>query len=48
MPVLSATGLGKSYGPADIFKDVTFSIPYRARIGLVGAKGVGKRPCCAC
>jgi ATP-binding cassette subfamily F protein 3 len=42
MPVLSATGLGKSYGPADIFKDVTFSIPYRARIGLVGANGVGK------
>ncbi|HMN61574.1 MAG TPA: ATP-binding cassette domain-containing protein, partial [Anaerolinea sp.] len=42
MPLLSATGLSKSYGPADIFKDLTFSIPNRARIGLVGANGVGK------
>ncbi len=42
MPLLNAMGLGKSYGPADIFKDLSFSIPHRARIGLVGANGVGK------
>ncbi len=42
MPLLSATGLSKSYGPVDIFKDLSFSIPHRARIGLVGANGVGK------
>ncbi len=42
MPVLTTTGLGKSYGPVDIFQDITLSIPHRSRIGLVGANGVGK------
>ncbi len=42
MPLLSAIGLGKSYGPVDIFSEVNLSIPHRARIGLVGANGVGK------
>ncbi len=42
MPLLTATGLSKSFGPVDIFKDISFSIPHRARIGLVGANGVGK------
>ena len=42
MPLLTATGLGKSYGPVDIFRDISLSIPHRARIGLVGANGVGK------
>jgi len=42
MPVLTGQGLGKSFGPVDIFSDLTFSIPHRARIGLVGANGVGK------
>ena len=42
MPLLTTTGLGKSFGPVDIFKDITLSIPHRARIGLVGVNGVGK------
>ncbi|HEX9018276.1 MAG TPA: ABC-F family ATP-binding cassette domain-containing protein, partial [Anaerolineaceae bacterium] len=42
MSLLTATNLSKSYGPHDIFKDVSLSIPARARIGLVGPNGVGK------
>jgi ATP-binding cassette, subfamily F, member 3 len=42
MPVLSATDLAKSFGPDDIFSGVSLSIPYRARIGMVGPNGVGK------
>jgi ATP-binding cassette subfamily F protein 3 len=42
MPVLSAQSLAKSYGALDIFSDITFSVPHRARIGLVGPNGIGK------
>lgn len=42
MALLSAANLSKSYGPNDIFEDVTFSIPRRARIAIVGANGIGK------
>lgn len=42
MPLLTAHNLGKSFGPVDIFSGLSFSIPQRARIGLVGANGVGK------
>lgn len=42
MSLISAIDLGKSYGPNDIFANLSFSIPYRARIGLVGPNGVGK------
>ena len=42
MPLLTAHNLGKSFGPVDIFSGISFSIPHRARIGLVGANGVGK------
>jgi len=42
MAVLTATNLGKSYGPEDIFSGLNFSIPKMARTGLVGANGVGK------
>src|SRR5512146_3252910 len=42
MSLLTADRLSKSFGPNDIFKDVSFSIPQRARIGLVGPNGVGK------
>ncbi len=42
MTLLAATDLAKSYGPNDIFSGVSLSIPPRARIGLVGANGVGK------
>ncbi|HBA91034.1 MAG TPA: hypothetical protein DCZ08_04445 [Anaerolineaceae bacterium] len=42
MSLLTANDLAKSFGPVDIFSDVTLSIPHRARIGLVGPNGVGK------
>ncbi|MEA4811343.1 MAG: ABC-F family ATP-binding cassette domain-containing protein [Anaerolineaceae bacterium] len=42
MPLMTATKLGKSYDPVDIFEDITLSIPHRARIAIVGANGVGK------
>jgi len=42
MSLITATDLAKSYGPNDIFSAITLSIPYRARIGLVGPNGVGK------
>ncbi len=42
MPLLTANNLSKSFGPEDIFSDISLSIPHRARIGLVGSNGVGK------
>ena len=42
MALINATALSKSYGPTDIFSELSFSIPRRARIGLVGPNGVGK------
>jgi ATP-binding cassette subfamily F protein 3 len=42
MPLLSATNLAKSFGALDIFSELSFSIPHRSRIGLVGPNGVGK------
>ncbi len=42
MPLLTASNLSKSFGAVDIFPELSFSIPHKARIGLVGANGVGK------
>jgi ATP-binding cassette subfamily F protein 3 len=42
MSLITATNLGKSFGSVDLFNGLTFSVPPRARIGLVGANGVGK------
>ena len=42
MPLLSVTNLSKSFGALDIFSELSFSIPHRSRIGLVGPNGVGK------
>ncbi len=42
MSLISASDLGKSYGPNDIFSGVSLSIPHQARTGLVGPNGVGK------
>ncbi len=42
MPVLTAQSLSKSFGALDLFSDVSFSIPHKSRIGLVGANGIGK------
>jgi ATP-binding cassette subfamily F protein 3 len=42
MSLLVANNLSKSFGPHDIFRNVSFGISQRARIGLVGPNGVGK------
>jgi ATP-binding cassette subfamily F protein 3 len=42
MSLIQAIGLSKSFGANDVFSDLNLSIPQRARIGLVGANGVGK------
>ena len=42
MSILTAVNLAKSYGAEDIFSDLSFSIAKDARVGLVGANGVGK------
>ncbi|MFC1878694.1 ribosomal protection-like ABC-F family protein [Chloroflexota bacterium] len=42
MSLLSASNLAKSYGPDDIFRGVSLSIPYQARIAIVGPNGIGK------
>jgi len=42
MSLISATHLAKSYGPKDIFTNISLSVPRQARIALVGPNGVGK------
>jgi ATP-binding cassette subfamily F protein 3 len=42
MSLLVASELAKSYGPDDIFFNVSLSIPHRARLALVGPNGIGK------
>jgi ATP-binding cassette subfamily F protein 3 len=42
MPLLTVHNLSKSFGAFDLFSDLTFSIPHKARIGLVGPNGIGK------
>ena len=42
MPILTASDLAKSYGPQDVFADLSLSIPHGAKIALVGPNGSGK------
>jgi ATP-binding cassette, subfamily F, member 3 len=42
MALISTSGLGKSYGPDDIFSNVSISIPHGARMAIVGPNGIGK------
>ncbi len=42
MPLLSAVNLSKNFGYQDLFSGVSFGIPHRARIALVGPNGIGK------
>jgi ATP-binding cassette subfamily F protein 3 len=42
MSLITANDLAKSYGPVDIFQGVSLSIPYGARIAIVGPNGIGK------
>jgi ATP-binding cassette, subfamily F, member 3 len=40
--VVEADGLGKSYGPKQVFRDARFSIMRGDRVALVGVNGAGK------
>jgi ATP-binding cassette subfamily F protein 3 len=40
--LITATNLSKSYGATEVFTGVSFQIPRRARIAIVGANGIGK------
>ncbi|MDY6877909.1 MAG: ATP-binding cassette domain-containing protein [Chloroflexota bacterium] len=42
MSILTVSNLAKSYGPQDVLEDVSFAIPHRAKIALVGPNGSGK------
>lgn len=42
MSLIAVSNLSKSFGAADVFSGITFSIPRGARLALVGANGVGK------
>ncbi len=42
MSLLTAQAISRSFGPVDIFENITLSIPHRARIAIVGPNGVGK------
>ena len=42
MSLLNVANLAKSFGPDDIFTGVSFSVPYRARMAIVGPNGIGK------
>lgn len=42
MPLLNVSNLAKSFGPNDIFSGITLSVPYHARLAIVGPNGIGK------
>jgi ATP-binding cassette subfamily F protein 3 len=42
MSLLTGSQLAKSFGAADIFANVTVSVPHGARVALVGPNGAGK------
>lgn len=42
MSLITASNLAKSFGANDIFSGISLSIPYHARIAIVGPNGIGK------
>lgn len=42
MSLISASDLSKNFGPLDLFAGLTFAIPPRARVAIVGPNGIGK------
>ena len=42
MSLITTHSLAKSYGPNDIFAEVSVALPYGARVALVGPNGAGK------
>ena len=41
-PIVNAQGVGKSFGAAPLFRDISFTISERDHIGLIGPNGSGK------
>ena len=46
MGVIQLENVSKAYGDRTLFRDVTWQLAGRARIGLVGPNGVGKTTLC--
>lgn len=42
MSLITTSLISKSFGPNDIFEEISLSIPRNARIAIVGPNGVGK------
>src|SRR5436190_974172 len=42
MSILTASRVGKSFGPDDIFAGISVEIPHGAKIAMVGPNGAGK------
>lgn len=42
MSLITAANLAKSFGATDIFRDISLSVPRRARIAIIGPNGIGK------
>ncbi|MBI3244788.1 MAG: ABC-F family ATP-binding cassette domain-containing protein [Chloroflexi bacterium] len=42
MSLLTFSSLSKSYGPHDIFRDLSGAVPHESRVGIVGPNGIGK------
>ena len=42
MNLLTVNNLTKSFGERDLFKNITFNIDEKSKVGLIGANGVGK------
>jgi ATP-binding cassette, subfamily F, member 3 len=42
MPLIQVVNLSKSFGAVDLFTRVSFGIPHRSRIALIGPNGIGK------
>ncbi|MBE2268812.1 MAG: ABC-F family ATP-binding cassette domain-containing protein, partial [Anaerolinea sp.] len=42
MSILSAHNLSQQFGAFNVFSGISVSIPHGAKIGLVGANGIGK------
>jgi len=40
--LINFSALSKSYGPNDIFSNLSGAVPHEARIGIVGPNGIGK------